>query len=64
MGCVYAIGKRLIQLCRKGYANIILLFNDWIIYTDFETREITGFHLTAELLVEKYGYIYAGRESL
>lgn len=52
------IGKALVLLCRKGYADKILLSNDLCIYTDFGSRENTGFHLSVDQQTEKFSHIF------
>lgn len=52
------IGKTLVALCEKGYSDRILLSNDMCIYSDFGTRNNTGFHLTAEQQSDNFGYIF------
>ena len=52
------IAKTLVALCEKGYANKIMLSNDMCIYSDFGTRNNTGFHLTPEEQLYNFGYIF------
>lgn len=52
------IGKTLLKLSKDGYADKILLSNDLCIYTDFGTRKNTGFHLSIDEQVKKYGHLF------
>lgn len=53
-----SIANVLVILCKKGYADKILLSNDLCIYTDFGTRNNTGFHLSVEQQIERFGHIF------
>lgn len=52
------IGKTLVKLVRDGYEDKILLSNDLCIYTDFGTRKNTGFQLSVDEQVKRYGHLF------
>ncbi|MBQ2890676.1 MAG: hypothetical protein IJE44_03410 [Clostridia bacterium] len=52
------IGKTLVKLIRDGYEDKILLSNDLCIYTDFGTRKNTGFQLSVDEQVKRYGHLF------
>ena len=52
------IGKTLVNLCSMGYTDKILLSNDLCIYTDFGTRKNTGFQLSVDEQINRYGHLF------
>ena len=54
-----AIAESLVKLCQKGYANKILISNDYCIHSDFGSRDKNGLHLTAEQHAEGLGYVFS-----
>ena len=52
------VGNALAVLCKKGYADRILLSNDLCIYSDFAPRSNNGFDLSVARHTEKFGHIF------
>lgn len=52
------IASVLVQLCNKGYADRILLANDYCIHSDFCRREKNGLHLNPKQHTEGLGYVF------
>ena len=51
------IADTLVKLSEKGYAERILLSNDYCVQSDFCNRQKNGFHLTAEQHTKGFSYI-------
>jgi phosphotriesterase-related protein len=52
------IAKTLVELCKKGYTDKILLSNDYCIHSDFCNQNTNGFHLNQEQHNVGLGYIF------
>lgn len=53
-----SIAKALVELCKRGYADKILLSNDYCIHSDFCNQNKSGIHLSPEQHTEGLGYIF------
>ena len=51
-------GESLVALCHKGFADKILISNDYCIHSDFPKRERNGLHLTVEEQIENLAFVY------
>lgn len=53
-----AVTQSLVTLCEKGYANKILVSNDYCIHSDFGTYDNSGLNVGAEKHTEKFGFVF------